>query len=170
VEGFKREGRMKLHIEKLREASDAIQPAATWTTDPHKESGRAAHRTLEEAISLTRMYTESREREVANLESENQRLRTELQRIIDADRNVEHAAALDPEAVATVISRAGEYHAHANTRPHAVAAAHGALAILAEGGHPDKVGCALVKEMSKWLESTRRAILEQAAQTVSALR
>jgi hypothetical protein len=163
-----------IHIEKLREAAYALQPAVAWTTDPH------AHRALEEAISLTRMYAESREREVSNLESENQRLRAELQRIIDAGAvatvishqklRAELQRNIDAEAVATVISRAGEYHAHANTRPHAVAAAHGALAILAEGGHPDKVGSALVKEMSKWLESTRRAVLEQAAQTVSALR
>jgi hypothetical protein len=134
------------------------------------------------------------------------RLNTELQRIIEADRNVEHAnvdakdreilslkekltdrermlgnveselrrvramvdVVLDAESIAATITNGAEYHAHANTRTHAVAAAHAALAILAES--QGNIGVALVKEMSKWLESTRRATLEQAAQTISALR
>jgi hypothetical protein len=90
--------------------------------------------------------------------------------LMQVRREAEHAAPLDPEKVASWISRAGDYHAHANTRTHAVAAAHAALAILTEGTDASKVGAALVKEISKWLEETRRETLLQASRTVADLR
>jgi len=76
---------------------------------------------------------------------------------------------IDADSIALVISR-GDLYAHVSVRNHAVAASHAALAILSEGRSVNDTGAALVKEMSRWLEATRRATLEEAAQTVSALR
>jgi hypothetical protein len=93
----------------------------------------------------------------------------ELLRVYDEDQRADRVSTVEPREVALVIDRAAPA-AHNNTRPHAVAAAHAALDILTSGRDYDKIGTQLVKEMSKWLEATRRATLEQAAQTVEALR
>jgi hypothetical protein len=141
------------YTDATKPAEGLVKAMSNYLMQARREAGVDAKD--REIVSLKDKLAD-RERMLGNVESELNRVRSMVTVVLDA------------ESIAATITNGAEYHAHANTRTHAVAAAHAALAILTES--QGNKGVALVKEMSKWLEETRKATLLQASRTVADLR